>query len=209
MIQPVLLLLWIFSLFGGPRIYYYEDVKPEAVRRAQYVLNSMLAERPEYKLYLAMDNVKLIIYNSTPLSEVLAEYCPDDEPSGDPGKYCPNDKVIVTWEHDLLKDERCGQYTLHEIAHALQHQVLEKRRADFENRLETAYKSAVSAGIWTDYHAMDTKGEFWATGVMAYFKVGWDQRVKVYIPDSAVPQDLYYLIGDVFNQVEWSAVTCK
>ena len=115
-------------------------------------------------------------------------------------------RTVITWENDLFR-KPCGQYTIHEMAHALEIRIMRERDTELEKELVNAYEAAKAQGIWPDYYAMTKASEYWATGVMAYFDAGWDHWVEEVVKKSELRSDLYELIDGFFNQTNWVA-TC-
>jgi hypothetical protein len=73
---------------------------------------------------------------------------------------------LLAYAGDPYKEENI---CVHEFGHALHQMGVNSIDPTFDKRLETAYETAMGAGLWKDTYAASNKNEYWAEGVQSWF----------------------------------------
>ena len=58
---------------------------------------------------------------------------------------------------------------VHEFAHGIYNLGVTQVDATFAGRLQSAYTSAIGAGLWANTYAGSNVAEYWAEGVQSFF----------------------------------------
>ena len=162
-------------------------VPGEALLRARLLISEMLTNRPDILTTMADNGVRVVIMAAgsgvTEIPELsdLDKAFPgvgwDDRTRG--GGLGPTfaRPVLALAEENLLCSETDrfpdADIAVHETAHAILDMGIEPQRGGFafRQRLESAYRDALDAGLWQHTYAAKNADEYWAEGVQSWFDV--------------------------------------
>lgn len=198
-----------------------EKVSDYAMLEAAYLVEAMLAERPELLDALARNKVRLAVMSAGELTTDVPEHS-DLKPATywnrrarglgptpqRPAVSCAEENLLC-YDGDPYKGENI---MIHEFAHAVHLMGVNSVDATFDDRLAAAYKNAMAAGRWKGTYGTTNKEEYFAEGVQSWFHcnrcgthehndVGTRAEVKAYDPELA------RLIGEVFGDRPWVYAT--
>ncbi len=169
---------------GGIPIVASSRVPDAALVRARDIIDELLANRPDLRATIAGESRRVtVVADSEVITDIpefrdLYEKYPGTDwdqriKSGLAGNQ--QDKTTAIWAQNLL----CGNgdahpdedVFVHEFAHTILRMGVEPQSGgqDFRNRLNAAYKEALSAGLWESTYAATNPDEYWAEGVQSWF----------------------------------------
>lgn len=205
---------------GGLPIIASSDVADDALRQVKRLVGEMLGNRPDIVKKFAENDVRVaVMVESSGVTELpelsdLYEVFPGvdwDERirGGGVGPTIARPVVAIAEEHLLCYDSDLFPFEdifVHEFAHGILNLGVEllPGGSEFRQRLETAYRDALDAGLWADTYAATNPDEYWAEGVQSWFDLndppGWvhneiDTRQELEAYDPA----LATLIQEVFG----------
>ena len=174
---------------GGFPIVASESVNPYALKEAAYLVNKMLAKRPDVRKAMIDSGARLCILaydefttdqpewkrlgeNTHPDFLALAgkDYW-DARARGMGGS--DRDPFCSCAEENLLGypgDPYSTECILvHEIAHNIHLRGMANIDPTFDGRLKIAYESAMSQGLWSGKYASVNRHEYFAEGVQSWF----------------------------------------
>ena len=170
---------------GGLPVIASASVADDALRQVKRLVEEMLGNRPDILEKFSENNVRVSVMAAssgiTELPELsdLNEVFPDvdwDERTrgGGVGPTLARPVVAIAEEHLLCFDSdvfRFEDIFVHEFAHGILNMGVEllPGGSDFRQRLETAYRDAMDAGLWTGTYAATNADEYWAEGVQSWF----------------------------------------
>jgi hypothetical protein len=204
-------MLGSFPVVGSQKVSDY------ALLEAAYLVEQMLAERPEVLDALARNKVRLAVMAASEMTTDVPEHS-----DLTPGDYwnrrarglgpTPARPAVSCAEENLLScdgDPYKGENILiHEFAHAVHLMGVNSIDPTFDARLAAAYKNAMTAGRWKGTYGATNKEEYFAEGVQSWFHcnrsgtfdhndVATRDQVKAYDPELA------RLIAEVFGDRDW------
>lgn len=153
-------------------------VSPFALYEARYLIDKMLAGRDDIRQRLIENKVRFTIMAIDEMTTAIPEH------SGlTPAKYwdrrarglgaSKQRPAVSCGEENLLRlpGDPYWQESLliHEFAHAIHKMAVSELDKEFDQRLQTAYRSAIKAGLWKGKYAGTNPGEYWAEGVQSWF----------------------------------------
>lgn len=194
-----------FCSARGIDILASANVPHSAVQQAYSLVMHMFEQIPDEMQKITNRGIRLIIYEHKLESiKQVPEICA--VVSGI-GKYCPNEKMVVTYSDSLLcsTDEGWAQFTIHELAHALLDIVVSK---ELKTRLNSSFENAENEELWKGTYSMEDKkvSEYWAEGVRPYFKVDWfmKENGEYDLRDLASYDPMLFdVIKDFFRPLTW------
>jgi hypothetical protein len=165
-------------------------VNPYALKEAAYLLDMMLAKRPDLRAAMIRSGARMCILAHNEYTTDLPEYkwlmkCPS--PVGfqdvsaqeyrdarcrgmgggphDPFCSCGEENLLCYpgdsfWEENIL---------IHELAHNIHTRGMANVDSTFDRRLEATYDAAMKAGLWKGAYASTDRLEYFAEGVQAWF----------------------------------------
>ncbi|MXZ78639.1 MAG: zinc-dependent peptidase [Acidimicrobiia bacterium] len=205
---------------GGLPVIASAQVPDEALVQVKRLVEEMLGNREDILAKFGDNNVRVAVMAKasgiTELPELsdLYEVFPGtdwDERTrgGGVGPTLARPVVAIAEEHLLCYDSDVFPFEdifVHEFAHGVLNMGVEllPGGSEFRQRLETAYREALGAGLWADTYAATNPDEYWAEGVQSWFDLnnppGWihneiDTRRELEAYDPA----LATLIQEVFG----------
>jgi hypothetical protein len=152
-------------------------VRPEALLEARYLVDHLLAHRPDVRKALVDLNVRVVVMAATEMTTDVPEHRKmtpkaywDRRARGLGGR------ITSCGEENLL---RCPgdpysqeSILIHEFSHAIQDKGLKRVDASFDRRVREAYDAAVKSGAWGSSYAASNRHEYFAEGAQAWFDAG-------------------------------------
>lgn len=162
----------------GYPIVSSEKVSDYALKEAAYLVNMMLAERPDVRQAMIDSQSRLAIMAYTEFTTDIpghAHLKPKDfwdrRARGLGGS--ETDPLCSCGEENLLGfpgDPYASENILiHEFAHNIHLRGLVRIDKTFDSRLRKAYDAAMEKGLWKDKYAATNDREYWAEGVQSWF----------------------------------------
>ncbi|MFO0912072.1 MAG: DPP IV N-terminal domain-containing protein [Pirellulales bacterium] len=164
-------------------------VNPYALREAVYIINQMLAQRPDVRRAMIQSGAQLSILAHDEFTTDLPEWAglinsPDAELQNLPAKdfwdarargmggsetdpYCScAEENLLGFEGDPYSAE-C--ILIHELAHNIHLRGMTNVDPTFDGRLKAAYEAAMATGLWHGKYASVNHHEYFAEGVQSWF----------------------------------------
>ena len=174
---------------GGYPIVASSNVNPYAVKEAVYLIDLMLAKRPDVRKAMIESGSRLCIIGwnefttDQPEFVQLGQHPMREFPGVDPKDYwdararglggSESDPFCSCGEENLLCYDGDPYSTenilIHEFAHNIHLRGLVNVDPTFDVRLKKAYDSAMEAGLWKGKYASVNHHEYWAEGVQSWF----------------------------------------
>lgn len=163
---------------GGYPVVSSEKVSDFALKEAAWLVDLMLAKRPDIRKAMIDSGSRLIVMAHN-------EYTTDNPDHAwlKPKEYwdararglggSETDPVCSCAEENLLCFEGDPYSTenilIHEFAHNIHLRGVLRVDPSFDDRLKQAYESAIAAGLWKTKYAATNSREYWAEGVQSWF----------------------------------------
>jgi len=165
------------SAHGYP-IVSSENVSDYALREAAYLVDMLLAKRPDVRRAMIKSGSRLVIMAHNEYTTDVPEHSKlkpkdwwDARARGlggsqtDPVCSCGEENLLA-FEGDPYKTENI---LIHEFAHNIHLRGLVNVDPTFDNRLKEAYKAAMEAGLWKNKYASVNHHEYFAEAVQSWF----------------------------------------
>jgi hypothetical protein len=163
---------------GGYPIVSSERVNDYALKEAAYLVDLMLARRPDVRKAMIKSGSRLLIMAHDEFTTDMPEYARfkrkdywDRRARGLGGS--ETDPVCSTGEENLLAfagdPYEQESIFIHEFAHNIHLRGLLNVDPKFDDRLKRAYTAAMSEGLWKTKYASVNSREYWAEGVQSWF----------------------------------------
>lgn len=163
---------------GGYPIISSEKVDDYALREAAYLVNLMLAERPDVRDAMIKSGSRLIIMSEDEFTSDVPEHTHlmphdfwDARARGLGGSQ--TDPVCSCGEENLLAFEGDPYSTesifIHEFAHNIHLRGMVNVDKTFDDRVKRAFDEAMSEGLWKTKYASTNHHEYFAEGVQSWF----------------------------------------
>lgn len=163
---------------GGYPIVASDKVSDYALREAAWLVNLMLAERPDIRKAMVDSGSRLIVMACSEFTTDVPEHSHlrpkdfwDARARGlggsreDPVCSCGEENVLA-YRGDPYSKE-C--ILIHEFAHNIHLRGLVRIDPTFDDRLKQTYDAAMAAGLWKTKYASTNQAEYWAEGVQSWF----------------------------------------
>ncbi len=174
---------------GGLPIVASAKVNPYALKEAAYLVNLMLAQRPDVRTAMIKSGARLCIIGYDQFTTDLPEFAwMGEQPHPDfpqlTGKEywdarargtggSQTDPFCTCAEENLLGypgDPYAAEcIPIHEFAHCIHLRGLENVDPTFDTRLRAAYDAAMKTGLWKGTYASVNHHEYFAEGVQSWF----------------------------------------
>lgn len=163
---------------AGYPIVGSRDVDDFAMKEAAWLVNMMLAERPDIKQAMVDGGSRMVVMDYRQMTTDVPEHAHlrpkdywDRRARGLGGS--ATDPVCSCGEENLLgypgDPYPTENILIHEFAHSIHLRGIVKVDPTFDDRLRQAYDDAMQAGLWKDKYAASNKNEYWAEGVQSWF----------------------------------------
>lgn len=163
---------------GGYPVVASKNVNDYALQEAAYLIDLMLAKRPDVKKAMIESGSRMIVIAHNEFTTDIPEYRrlkPKDYwdvrarglggSRRDPVCSCAEENVLG-YPGDPYSTE-C--ILIHEFAHNIHLRGLVRVDKTFDDRLRKTYKAAMAKGLWRGKYAASNKNEYWAEGVQSWF----------------------------------------
>ena len=166
-----------------------EKVDPHALEEAAYLVNMMLAERPDVRQAMIKSGARMCVMAHDEYTTDLPEFSrmaigdKEDYPGLTRKDYWDArarglggsevDPLCTVAEENLLAfrgdpyEKEC--ILIHELAHNIHLRGLLNVDPTFDPRLEATYRAAMEAGLWKGKYASINSREYFAEGVQSWF----------------------------------------
>lgn len=170
-------------LVGGYPILSSEKVSDYALKEAAYLIETMLAKRPDILKELARNGSRMTVMAYTEFTTDVPEHAGIPEQSGKSKDWwdrrarglggSKTDPVASCAEENLLcfaGDPYAAENILiHEFAHTIHLRGLNNIDSEFEERVRKIYDKAMTAELWKGKYASRNPAEYFAEGVQSWF----------------------------------------
>jgi Mlc titration factor MtfA (ptsG expression regulator) len=172
---------------GGFPIVASAKVSPYAVKEAVYLVDMMLAKRPDVRAAMIASGARLCIMAHNEFTMDLPEFAHlepvKDFPSlsakdywdararglggslDDPFCSCAEENLLA-YDGDPYDTENI---LIHEFAHNIHLRGMTNVDPTFDTRLKAAFDAAMKVGLWKGAYASTNHHEYWAEGVQSWF----------------------------------------
>jgi hypothetical protein len=153
-------------------------VRDAALKEAAYLVDMMLAKRPDIRKAMVESKSRLVVMAYDEYTTDVPEHSEmkpkefwDARARGlggsetDPVCSCAEENVLA-FEGDPYSTE---SILIHEFAHNIHLRGVLRVDPSFDERLNKAYESAMAAGLWKNKYAATNSREYWAEGVQSWF----------------------------------------
>ena len=167
-----------FTSAGGYPIVASDKVDDYALREAAWLVDLMLAKRPDVRDAMIHSGSRLIIMAHDEFTTDMPEHAhikPKDFWDGrarglggsrsDPVCSCGEENLLA-YEGDPYSSENI---LIHEFAHNIHLRGMVRVDATFDDRLAEAFASAMEEGLWAGKYAASNRAEYFAEGVQSWF----------------------------------------
>lgn len=163
---------------GGYPIVASARVNDFALKEAAFLVDLMLARRPDVRKAMVDSGSRLIVIAHDEFTTDIPEYAHmkpkdfwDARARGlggsrtDPVCSCAEENVLG-YVGDPYSTENI---VIHEFAHNIHLRGLVRIDKTFDERLKQAYERAMARGLWKNKYASTNRNEYWAEGVQSWF----------------------------------------
>ena len=163
---------------NGYPIVASANVNDYAIREAAYLINLMLAKRPDVREAMIQSGSRMCIISWMEFTTDLPDFAQltpkdfwDARARGTGGS--ETDPCCSSAEENLLKYPGDPYSTenilIHEFAHNIHLRGMVKVDPTFDSRVKLAYDNAMEAGLWKGKYASTNHHEYFAEGVQSWF----------------------------------------
>ena len=163
---------------NGYPIVSSEKVDDYALKEAAYLINMMLAERPDVKVAMIESGSRMIVMGYDEYTTDIPEHSKlepkdywDARARGlggsrtEPVCSCAEENILAFegdpyWSENIL---------IHEFAHNIHYRGMDRLDPTFDDRLRASYEKAMGAGLWESKYASVNHAEYFAEGVQSWF----------------------------------------
>ena len=178
-------------LADGFPIVASKNVNPYALKEAAYILDLMLANRPDVRKAMVQSGARLCIIAHNEYTTDLPEFvrmsegrAPDPTMKNISAKDfwdarargtggSPTDPFVTCAEENVLgypgDPYSTENILIHEFAHALHLRGMTNVDPTFDKRVKASYDAAMKAGLWKGKYASVNHHEYFAEGVQSWF----------------------------------------
>lgn len=205
---------------GGIPVVASERVQPEALVEAAWLIDQMLAGRPEVAAAIARSPVRFVVMAHDERTTDVPEHADLEPPAywdrrarglgatlERPATSCGEENLLC-FPGDPYAEENI---LIHEFAHTIHQIGLAQVDLTFEPRLRAAFAEAQQAGRWAGTYARENPAEYWAEGVQSWFSCNRthdSEHGAVNSPAAVAEHDppLAALLTEVFGGTPWCYV---
>jgi cyclophilin family peptidyl-prolyl cis-trans isomerase len=160
------------SVHGLP-IVASSRVSPYALKEAAWILNRLLAKRPDILQTMAQRGAFVTVMAHNEYTTDVPEHAHlkprvywDRRARGLGGvPVSCGEENLLCFTNDPYAQENL---LIHEFAHGMHSQALRQLYPEFQARLEAAYKQAKQDGRWEETYAITNPAEYWAEAVQSW-----------------------------------------
>ena len=195
-------------------------VRPEAIAESVWLIDRMLARRPDIARAIARSPVRFVVMAHDEFTTDVPEHA-DLEPRAHwdrrarglgatlvrPATSCGEENLLC-FPGDPYATENI---LIHEFGHTIHEIGLAQADPTFQKRLDTAFAAAHKQGRWDGTYARTNAAEYWAEGVQSWFSCNRTrdrEHGPVNSPTAVREHDppLALLLEEVFGPEPWCYV---
>ena len=163
---------------SGYPIVSSDKVNDYALKEAAYLVDMMLAERPDLRKAMVASGSRLIVIAHSEFTTDIPEYSHltpkdywDARARGlggsreEPVCSCAEENVLA-YNGDPYSTENI---LIHEFAHNIHYRGMINLDPTFDDRLRATYERAMAMGLWKSKYASVNHAEYFAEGVQSWF----------------------------------------
>lgn len=163
---------------NGYPVVSSEKVNDYALKEAAWLINMMLAKRPDVKEAMIKSGSRMIVMAHNEFTSDIPEHSKlrpkefwDARARGlggsrtDPVCSCAEENMLA-FEGDPYHKENI---LIHEFAHNIHYRGMDRLDDTFDKRLKATYEKAMKAGLWKGKYASVNHAEYFAEGVQSWF----------------------------------------
>jgi aminopeptidase N len=195
-------------------------VSDHALREAAYLVDHMLAHRPEIREALVQNKVRVaVMAYSERTTDIPEHHGLKPKLYWDiraRGLGASRQAPVVSCAEENLLNYRGDPYStenilIHEFGHGIHGMGMRTVDPTFDTRLRDAYKSSLAKGLWKGTYAATNAGEYWAEAVQSWFDTNRQNdsahnHVNTRTELKAYDPDLAKLCAEVFGDGGWRYV---
>ncbi|MEP6755808.1 MAG: hypothetical protein ABJA67_09930 [Chthonomonadales bacterium] len=149
-----------------------------ALKEAAYLINLMLAKRPDVKAAMVKSGSRMVVMAWNEFTTDIPEYAnfkPKDYwdararglggSETDPVCSCAEENVLAYRNDPYAKEN----ILIHEFAHSIHLRGMVNVDPTFDKRVKATFKKAMDAGLWKGKYASTNHHEYFAEGVQSWF----------------------------------------
>jgi len=202
---------------GGVPIVASAKVNDFALLEAAYLVNRMLADRPDIAAALVTNKVRVVVMGTAEFTTDVPNHSDLEPPAFwdrrarglgatpvRPATSC-GEENLLHYPGDPYDAE---SILVHEFAHTIHHMGLDTIDKTFDRRLDETYRKTMAKGLWKGKYASKNRAEYWAEAVQSWFDtnrppdhdhnhVDTREELKAYDPGIAK------LVEEVFGDKPW------
>ena len=193
---------------GGFPVLASEKVSPYAVKEAAWLIRQIIDHRPDLLQILAQHRVRFSIIAHNEMTSDIPELGKHLVPHffynvRNRGGNCARACGTVFDNEESLLGNYVYSVLIHEFAHALHEDGLNRIDIEFDNRLKATYNEAMEKGLWRGYYASTNFSEYWAEGVQSWFHATEGNTVNTRAALKTYDPGLATLLTEVFGDSNW------
>lgn len=205
---------------GGIPVVASAQVPDEALDEARYLVDRMLARRPDLRKAIAKAGIRVAVMSVKEKTTDIPEHRDlTPKPYWDKrarGLGATHARPATSCAEENLLGYPGDPYTgecilIHEFAHTIHQIGLNAVDPKFEPRLKRIYRKAMKAKLWNNTYAATNFIEYWAEGVQCYFDCnlqanppnGIHNRIDTREELAKYDPALSKLIAEVFRKDPW------
>lgn len=154
------------------------NVSDAALLEAAWIVNKMLSHRPKILTAMADNNTRLAVMAFNEYTTDIPEHAHltsrvfwdrrarglGATPSA-PAVSCAEENLLGHPGDPYAAENIC----IHEFAHAIHSMGMSTVDPTFDDRLKTAFETAIAKELWVNTYASGNRQEYWAEGVQSWF----------------------------------------
>ena len=183
-------------------------VSPYAVKEAAWLIWQIIGHRPDLLQIIAQNRIRFSIIAHNEMTSDIPELGKHLVPHffynvRNRGGNCARACGTVFDNEESLLGNYVYSVLIHEFAHALHEDGLNRIDIEFDNRLKATYNEAMEKGLWRGYYASTKFSEYWAEGVQSWFHATEGNTVNTRAALKTYDPGLATLLTEVFGDSNW------
>ena len=197
---------WI-NIEGYP-VLASANVSPYAIKEAAWQIWQMIGHRPNLLQIIAQNQIRFSIIAHNEVTSDIPELGKYLVPHffynvRNRGGNCARLCATVFGPEETLLNDYVYSVLIHEFAHALHEEGVNRIDPEFDNQLRATYNEAMAKGLWRDTYASTNFSEYWAEGVGSWFHANAGNTVTTRAALKTYDPGLAILIAEVFGDYDW------
>ena len=197
---------WI-SVAGYP-VLASAKVSSYAVKEAAWLLWQIIGHRRDLLQIIAQNRIRFSIIAHNEVTSDIPELGKHLVPHfffnvRNRGGNCARLCATVFGPEETLLSDHVYSVLIHEFAHALHEEGVNRIDPEFDNQLRATYNEAMTKGLWRGTYASTNFSEYWAEGVGSWFHANAGNTVNTRAALKTYDPGLATLIAEVFGDYNW------